>query len=140
EALGEHGEETHGLFAYEPTLKIPLVLWGRGVVPGRDARAARHVDIFPTVLAVAGVAAPPSPRGKRPGRSLLEPPMSVGSYFEALSATFNRGWAPLRGMLRMGEKGIALPVPELYALPRDPGELHNLAGDRARLQQLLLSL
>ena len=26
EALGEHGEETHGLFAYESTLRIPLII------------------------------------------------------------------------------------------------------------------
>ncbi|MBV8199911.1 MAG: sulfatase, partial [Acidobacteria bacterium] len=31
ESLGEHGEETHGLFAYESTLHVPLLLWGPGV-------------------------------------------------------------------------------------------------------------
>ena len=36
EALGDHGEETHGLFAYEATLHVPLVVWFRGKVhPGR---------------------------------------------------------------------------------------------------------
>ena len=38
EAFGEHGESTHGLFAYEATLKVPLVVWGRGAAPGRDGR------------------------------------------------------------------------------------------------------
>ena len=125
EALGEHGELTHGLFAYEATLKIPLVLWGPGVKPGRDARAARHVDIFPTVLAVAGVGAPARPA--HPGASLLAPPQTAGdSYFESLSDTLNRGWAPLRGLLRGGRKHIALPLPESYDLARDPGETRNL--------------
>src|SRR5262249_12383543 len=27
ESLGEHGERTHGLFAYESTLKVPLILF-----------------------------------------------------------------------------------------------------------------
>jgi arylsulfatase A-like enzyme/Flp pilus assembly protein TadD len=124
EALGDHGEQTHGLFAYEATLKIPLVVWGRGVAPGRDARSARHIDIFPTVLQAAGVAAPSGPP-RRPGRSLLGPPDAGDSYFEALSATLNRGWAPLRGLLRGGTKFIALPLPEVYELPKDPGEKSN---------------
>ncbi len=133
EALGDHGEQTHGLFAYEATLKVPLVVWGRGVTPGRDARSARHVDVFPTVLQAVGVAAPPAPKLRRPGRSLLAPPAAQGvdSYFEALSATLNRGWAPLRGLLRGGRKYIALPLPEGYDLPQDPGEEKNLI-DRER--------
>jgi arylsulfatase A-like enzyme/tetratricopeptide (TPR) repeat protein len=128
ESLGEHGEASHGLFAYEATLKVPLVVWGRGITPGKDARPARHVDIFPTILQAAGVDSP-APRGlRRPGRSLLLPPTTDGSdsYFEALSATLNRGWAPLRGLLRNGTKWISLPLPEVYALPKDPGERTNL--------------
>jgi arylsulfatase A-like enzyme/Flp pilus assembly protein TadD len=155
ESLGEHGEETHGLFAYEATLHVPLLLWGPGVRPGRDGRPARHVDIFPTVLEAAGLtggAAPAAPPGlARPGRSLLAAGGAVAgaaperaaesSYFEALSATFNRGWAPLRGVLRQGHKLIALPLPELYDLPRDPDEDHNLvAADRQLARSLLARL
>lgn len=130
ESLGEHGEATHGLFAYEATLKVPLVLWGPGVAPGRDGRSARHVDVFPTVLAAAGVKPPADPA--RPGRSLLAPPAPDDSYFEALSTTLNRGWAPLRGLLRGGRKFIALPLPETYELKSDPREERNrIDADRA---------
>jgi len=129
EALGEHGELTHGLFAYEPTLKVPLVLWGQGVTPGRDARAARHVDVVPTVLRAVGLAPPPS----LPGRSLLAAPEPGGSYFEALSTSLNRGWAPLRGVLRDHRKMIDLPVAELYDLVQDPREESNLFGAQRRL-------
>jgi arylsulfatase A-like enzyme/Flp pilus assembly protein TadD len=143
ESLGEHGELTHGVFAYESTLKVPLVLWGRGVAPGRDARPARHVDIFPTVLQAAGVAAP-APQGvRRPGRSLLAPATgdSSDSYFEALSTTLNRGWAPLRGLLRGGKKFIALPLPEVYDLPKDPREASNLIDqERAAARGIFAAL
>ncbi len=61
------------------------------------------------------------------------------SYFEALSATLNRGWAPLRGVLRRGQKLIALPLPELYDLPHDPGEAHNLVTGDRQLARLLLA-
>jgi len=142
EALGDHGELTHGLFAYEATLKVPLLLWGAGVPPGRDDRPARHVDIFPTLLAAAGVKPPPFAYAERPGSSLLAPaPPRVDSYFEALSTMFNRGWAPLRGTLAGGRKAIALPLPELYELPRDPAESKNLVdADRPAARALFANL
>jgi arylsulfatase A-like enzyme/Flp pilus assembly protein TadD len=140
EALGQHGELTHGLFAYEETLHVPLVLWGAGVAPGEDARAARHVDILPTLLAAAGV----EPPGGLPGSSLLAPrPAGAESdiaYFEAMSANLNRGWAPLRGVLRGGRKAIELPLPELYDLPSDPDETHNRFEDERRAARELLAL
>ncbi len=130
ESLGEHGEMTHGLFAYEATLRVPLIVWGAGVNPGRDERWARHVDIVPTVLDRLELDLPEG----LPGRSLLEAPPREpdGSYFEALSTNLNRGWAPLRGMLRDGRKWIDLPIPELYDLPADPKEEKNLAAEDRR--------
>ena len=70
-----------------------------------------------------------------PGRSLLaaaagERTEEPATYFEALSGQLNRGWAPLRGVIRSGEKFIDLPIPELYDLAADPGETHNLAATR----------
>ena len=131
EALGEHGEMTHGLFAYEPTLAVPLVLWGAGVTRGRDAGPARHIDLYPTLLAAAGIE---SQGGDwdRQGRSLLSGSGDASSttYFEALSANLNRGWAPLRGVIRDERKLIALPLPELYDLAEDPREARNRISDR----------
>ena len=127
ESLGEHGEESHGLFAYDATLHVPLVAFGPGLAPGRDERLAGHVDIAPTVL--DALKAPADP--KLSGRSLLgaAAPGRV-LYFEALSASLNRGWAPLTGVLRDGLKYVDLPVRELYDLPSDPGETKNLAPVR----------
>jgi arylsulfatase A-like enzyme/Flp pilus assembly protein TadD len=123
EALGDHGELTHGLFTYESTLRVPLVVWAPGRLPaGRRTDSARHVDIAPTLLALAGVPAP----ADLSGRSLLETLPSRPNYFEALSANLNRGWAPLTGMLDGAHKFIDLPVPELYDLEKDPAEKTNL--------------
>jgi arylsulfatase A-like enzyme/Flp pilus assembly protein TadD len=128
EALGDHGETTHGLFAYEATLHIPLVLWGPGLVtPGRDSSLRRHVDILPTVLEAARL---PAPSGL-PGRSLLLPGEPEATcYFESLSASFSRGWAPLVGVIRGSEKFIDLPIPELYDLREDPQEKANRFEER----------
>jgi arylsulfatase A-like enzyme/Tfp pilus assembly protein PilF len=137
EALGEHGELTHGLFAYEPTLKVPLVLWGKGVPPGRDASPARHVDIVPTILAALGLDRPEG----LPGRSLLLPGEPGDSYFEALTTNLNRGWAPLRGVLRDRKKVIDLPLPELYDLETDPKEADDrFAAERRTARDLLAAL
>lgn len=131
EALGEHGELTHGLFTYEATLAVPLVLWGPGIEPGVDPRPARHIDILPTVLDALGIPSPPPlgdmTDGRRHGESLLAPAKdTTDTYFEALSASLNRGWAPLYGLIQDGHKLIVLPQPELYALATDPAEMHNI--------------
>lgn len=129
EALGDHGELTHGLFAYEATLRVPLVVWLPGSVsPGRTSRAVRHVDIVPTVLDLLKA---PLPAGL-PGRSLLarDPGGAGATYFESLSASLNRGWAPLTGVISEGFKFVDLPIPELYDLKADPGETRNIAPER----------
>jgi len=140
EGLGDHGEATHGLFAYESTLRVPLVLSGGGVAAGVDDRLARHVDLLPTLLAAVGTETPSG----LPGRSLLAPDAGgTTSYFEALHATLNLGWAPLRGTVDgdAGLKYIELPLPELYDLANDPSERHNLVderrGDAGRLDRAL---
>ena len=147
ESLGEHGEATHGMFAYESTLRVPLILAHVGA-GGRAARGivvdapARHIDIVPTILDVVGAPADKSLLGT----SLL--PVLRGqrdddesSYFEAMSYNLVRGWAPLRGVLEGHEKYIDLPIPELYDLDTDPHESKNLIQqqtDRARVMVNLL--
>jgi choline-sulfatase len=139
ESLGEHGEATHGIFAYEGTLRVPLVLYQpRLLTPGVVTTPAAHVDVLPTVLDALGLPVPPG----LPGRSLL--PAAAGRadeggtvYFEALSGSLNRGWAPLHGVIRDRVKYVDLPIPELYDLARDPGEATNLAArDGARRETL----
>jgi tetratricopeptide (TPR) repeat protein len=127
EALGGHGEETHGLFAYDETLKVPLVLWGPRIESGTDSRTVGHIDVLPTVLAALSLD-PAPPDWYLPGRSLLARPEPGERpvYFEALTTNLNYGWAPLRGVVVGGMKYIELPLPELYDLNRDPDESENL--------------
>jgi arylsulfatase A-like enzyme/Flp pilus assembly protein TadD len=130
EGLGEHGEATHGIFAYESTLHVPLIIHAPGLVGERTvADRVRHVDILPTILDALGL---PVPEGL-PGRSLLPAANGVPlepqpAYFEAMSSALNRGWAPLAGAIRENYKLIDLPIPELFDLSKDPRESRNLAA------------
>ena len=150
ESLGDHGELTHGMFAYEPTLRVPLIV--ATIEPEGDAGLSRrtskgvvidapvrHVDIAPTVLELAGVSAvetsgtslvPLVAQAFRPANTPDRP-----AYFEAMTYNLVRGWAPLRGVLVERSKYIDLPIPELYDLAADPGETTNLADrERDRVQ------
>jgi choline-sulfatase len=139
EALGDHGEQTHGLFAYESTLRIPLIIAevapSRAGAPADDGRgdvspvSARHVDLLPTILEGTGQAVP----ADLPGRSLLTGAArgdrtARPSYFEAMSAMLNRGWAPLSGVLVDRDKYVDVPIAERYDLARDSAEQTNIAG------------
>jgi arylsulfatase A-like enzyme/Flp pilus assembly protein TadD len=128
EARGDHGEKTHGLFAYESTLHVPLIVAGGNIRHRVEPGYVRHIDIVPTILQAAVIVKPAS----LPGTSLLDPIGSRDSYFESLSASLNRGWAPLTGVIHNTAKYIDLPIAELYDLPRDPQEKTNLRDERRR--------
>ena len=147
ESLGDHGELTHGIFAYEPTLRVPLIIAELGAGPGGSPAqsagvtidtAVRHIDIVPTVLESAGAPAVST----LPGASLLDL-MRRGrgddrpSYFEAMTANLSRGWAPLRGVIVGRDKYIDLPIEELYALASDPREDHNLRASNQNRTEVL---
>jgi arylsulfatase A-like enzyme/Flp pilus assembly protein TadD len=153
EGLGDHGEEAHGIFAYESTLRVPLIITKLGgpaaastpARPGEVSRvAARHVDILPTILDAVGQTVP----SDLPGRTLLpRRERKAGAapratYFEAMSGMLNHGWAPLAGVLVDRDKFIDLPLAERYDLATDPGEGTNLVGrspDRDRTLAAALS-
>ena len=76
EALGDHGEDVHGYFVYEATLRVPLVVRGPGIKPGgRLGSLVRTVDLFPTILDMTGLGAATQPSS---GRSLA-PALRGGS-------------------------------------------------------------
>jgi arylsulfatase A-like enzyme/tetratricopeptide (TPR) repeat protein len=148
EGLGDHGEEAHGIFAYESTLRVPLIMAQLGGAsagagssgPGEVSRAAaRHVDILPTILEAVGQ---PIPRDL-PGRTLLPRrdrragAASRPSYFEAMSGMLTHGWAPLAGVLVDRDKFIDLPVAERYDLAADPAERSNLHGTSPERDRML---
>lgn len=140
ESLGDHGEDSHGIFVYESTTRVPLVFSGEGVRRGAlEALPASVTRIAPSLLSWVGVdpvgagfVAHPLPEV---GPSAT-PDAATGDrdepiYVESLLPQLRLGWAPLRGLRTSRWKVIQAPEPEIYDLARDPGERTNLYDDEA---------
>jgi arylsulfatase A-like enzyme/cytochrome c-type biogenesis protein CcmH/NrfG len=139
EALGEHGEQSHGLFIYDATLKVPFLVAGPGVSAGRvPTTVARGIDVLPTLLDLAGLTAPPDIEGRSLRAAIEGHEMSdAPAYAETLYPLRELGWAPLFAWRTARHKMIEAPRPELYDLSSDPGETRSsAAGDGARLAQM----
>ena len=126
ESLGDHGEDSHGIFIYQETLRVPLILRGRNIPAGRIASTVRMADVMPTILdtfgwsatGFDGVSMLPLLRGDRE-----DAPREV--YAESLYPE-RFGWASLRSLRADRYKVIDAPRPELYDLESDAVEARNL--------------
>jgi arylsulfatase A-like enzyme/cytochrome c-type biogenesis protein CcmH/NrfG len=144
EAFGEHGEVSHSLFVYDTTLRVPLVMAG-AALPDASARSqpvvisapVSLVDVSPTVLDLTGL--PPIASDGVSLRAALDGrPLGTRTlYAESFAPLLDFGWSPLRTLRDGNTKYIAAPRPELYDVEQDPGELHNLVGNRSDVARQL---
>ena len=130
ESLGEHGELSHTYFAYNSTLWIPLIISGPDITAGRTNENVSHIDIFPTICDVLGIAPPEFLQGVSllplmKGKQIKKRPI----YFESLGPYYNQGWAPQWGFLEDKEKFIDSPLKEFYDLESDFDEQNNIVAD-----------
>jgi choline-sulfatase len=149
ESLGEHGEQTHGFFVYDSTMRIPWILKGPGLAARRFAPLVRIVDQLPTIVEIAAAGEDPSanqPLRDADGVSLVRSLASGSSpQLEAYGETFlprdQFGWSELRMVRTETSKYIAAPKPELYDLTTDPGEAASLiqvrGGEANRVKRTL---
>ncbi len=126
EGFGEHGEATHGYFAYDSTIRVPLVVRLPGVQAAVRQEAVSLVDVAPTLLDFSGL----EPIGD--GVSLLESPEARSLSWESVSPAYEYGVAPSFVVLEPdGATWFDLPQRELY---RDPSQQENLYGEDSKLQ------
>lgn len=139
-ALGSHGLMGKQSL-YEHSIKVPLIVAGPGVPPGRRSEAlASLLDVFPTLCDLNGL---PVPEGLD-GRSLAgvirgESPGVRESLFSA--------YRDVQRGVRAGDwKLIRYPQlnrTQLFNLANDPHERHDLSGEasqRGRIDHLLALL
>jgi choline-sulfatase len=145
EGLGEHHENTHGIFLYDSTTHVPLIV----KLPAKnnagkvvDAQV-RTMDIVPTALDLLHAPTPSGLDGASLKPYFSGDATSRTAYGET-DYPLRFGWAPLRSVRADGFKLIQAPRPELYDLHSDPGELKNTyeAGNStvAKYQQLLAAV
>jgi arylsulfatase A-like enzyme/Tfp pilus assembly protein PilF len=137
ESLGEHGEETHGLFLYDGTLKVPLIVR----YPPRIAAGSKFeglissVDLAPTLLELMGLPPMPGAQGESCAARILgkDTTEREAVYAESFFGQRAYGWGPLRTLRSSAEKFVDGPEPELYDLHRDPAETINRAPDEPKV-------
>jgi arylsulfatase A-like enzyme/Tfp pilus assembly protein PilF len=132
ESLGEHGEGTHGLLAYQATLQVPWILWLGDVTAGvRVAMPVSQVDVAPTLAQLAGVPPPAAAEA----RSLFAADAAERRVFysESYLPFYTYGWSKVRLARIWPWELIESSRPELYDLARDPSELSDLYARRPEI-------
>ena len=144
--VGDHGEglrsvqeDTHGFLCEESTLRIPFLvrLPSAGSASRSTADTTRRtdtgvwiespvsaVDVFPTVLALAGCSTPYPVHGidLRELDSKTDQGASRAVYFETLRPLHVMGWSPLYGIADAQHKFVRNAADELFDLRSPEGE------------------
>jgi len=146
ESLGAHGENNHGFFLYDETIRVPLVikLPQAGAAEKRIENRVELVDVMPTLLQIAGAAVPAEVQGKS-----LVGLMKAGeaeatdswrdrpAYAEADYPHTAFGWSALQSLRTGKYLYIQAPRRELYDQTVDPEAEHNLAATAAAVADTL---
>ena len=130
QSLGAHGEEAHGIFLYDETIHVPLLIKLPEAQPTAKQVSAkvRLVDVAPTLLEIAGIPVP----SQMQGQSLLRVAKSGGGsdqpvYSRSDLSQRGFGWSILESWRAGKYLYIRAPKPELYDMTADPAAAHNLA-------------
>ncbi|RPJ41816.1 MAG: hypothetical protein EHM19_11060 [Candidatus Latescibacterota bacterium] len=142
EEFFEHGEKGHKNNLHRESLHVPLLLKlpaGKGK-PGVDPRHATLLDLFPTMLDLAGAPASDAASGRSllradaPGRD-LHFELRVTRYGPSIADGSLQAWTADTYAASDGKtKYMRLPRDRgerLYDVAVDPGESHDLSGERA---------
>jgi arylsulfatase A-like enzyme/thioredoxin-like negative regulator of GroEL len=144
ESLGAHGESMHGIFLYDETIHVPLVmkLPGELLARRRVSARVRLVDVAPTLLSMLSLPLPPTFQGE----SLL-PLMKddrrnasdLPAYAETDYPHRAFGWSALRALRSGKYLFVRAPKRELYDESHDKDAAHNLAESSPAVSSTLLA-
>jgi choline-sulfatase len=140
EALGDHGEETHGIFLYDETIHVPLVIKFPAPASAKkqpegkriDARVGL-VDVMPTMMQVVGIPVPSEVQGESL-LGLISPndnsavPQDRNAYAESDYGLTAYGWSWLRALRTGRYLYVDAPRPELYDQIADQKAEHDLSS------------
>jgi len=142
-SLGSHGEARAGIFLYDETVRVPLLVkLPQNQDAGRRVRTkVPLVNIAPTILELSGVPVPSQMQGQSLTRiargGVAEQPIYSRSDFPAQAY----GLSPVESWRAGKFLYIRAPKPELYDLSTDPAAAHNLAQtSKATLETMAAQL
>ncbi len=155
ESLGAHGEDMHGIFVYDETIQVPLVikLPHQGSAGKRIENRVELVDVLPTLLQTVGIAVPAEVQGASMlGLMTMTMTAKAGTaeaseveqvwrdrpaYAQADYAHLAYGWSALQSLRTGKYLYIQAPRRELYDEAADPKAEHNLAPASAAVADTL---
>lgn len=147
ESLGAHGEATHGIFLYDETIHVPLVI----KLPGQVAAGKRIenqvelLDVMPTFLQAAKVDIPAEVQGEslltwiraKNGDGAPESWRDRPAYAQSDYPHIGYGWSALQSLRTGKYLYIQAPRRELYDESADPRAEHNLASEKTAVADTL---
>ncbi len=140
EGLKEHGEIEHGIFLYNSTIHVPLIIkFPENRFKGMRIKSlVSLIDIYPTILELYGIE-----NSRSSGISLLElvkknpEKKERAIYSETFYPRYHFGWSELRSLRYKNFKFIKAPKPELYDIEKDPKEEKNLINEANEITSFL---
>ena len=148
ESLGAHGEETHGVFLYDETMHVPLLIKLPRATSGgkRIENRVELVDITPTLLQETGIEIPREVQGvsllglMNEGIAGGNPETWHDRPAYAQSEYPNHfGWSALRSLRSEKYLYVQAPRRELYDESTDSKSEHNLAASSSAIADTLAS-
>jgi len=134
EAFGEHGESHHGIFLYDETVHVPLLIKapGQSAVRRVETRVGL-VDVAPSILDAAHLPASKAMQGRavlpnvKVNRSTGDSSEERAIYSESGYGHLSFGWSPLRSWRVSKYLYIDAPERELYDQTVDVAAAQNVA-------------
>lgn len=149
ESLGAHGEETHGIFLYDDTINVPLLvkLPHQASAGRRIENKVELVDVLPTILDTVDIPTPTQVQGHSllplmgpPGTqtdAALESWRTRGAYSQADYSRLAFGWSSLQSLRSGKYLYVQAPRRELYDQAADPKAEHDLAKQSSAVADTL---
>lgn len=151
ESLGAHGEDAHGIFLYDETIHVPLLI----KLPHANAGGKRIdnrvelVDVLPTLLQEVRIEIPKEVQGESllalmkqgaaEGKPAVEAWRDRTAYAQSEYSRDEYGWSAERALRTGKYLYIQVPRRELYDQAVDPKAEHNLASSSAAVADTLAS-